>query len=117
MIDSYRFLSGSLDSLVKTLVDFNHKTFKSLKKEIVDSTSEFLKKKDYPNEIERLEKILYNDIRENDPKLLKIEFPDRWKYLTKKLAYPFEYFNSIDDYQNPVDKLKKEDFFSNLKYD
>ena len=33
----------------------------------------------------------------------------------KKLAYPCEYFNSIVDYQKPVDNLKKEDFFSKLK--
>ena len=33
----------------------------------------------------------------------------------KKLAYPYEYFNSIDDYQKPVDNLKKEHFFSKLK--
>ena len=52
---------------------------------------------------------------ENDLKILKTEVPDRWKYLTKKLAYPYEYFNSIDDYQKPVDNLKKEDFFSKLK--
>ena len=36
-IDSYRFLSSGLDSLVKTLVDNSHKTLKNLKKEIVDS--------------------------------------------------------------------------------
>ena len=35
--------------------------------------------------------------------------------LTKKLAYPYEYFNSIEDYQKPVNNLKKEDFFSKLK--
>ena len=33
-IDSYRFLSSSLDSLVKTFVDNNHKTIKNLKEEI-----------------------------------------------------------------------------------
>ena len=38
-----------------------------------------------------------------------------WKFLTKELAYPYEYFNSINDYKNPVDNLKKEDFFSKLK--
>ena len=52
---------------------------------------------------------------ENDLKLLKTGFPDKWKYLTEKLAYPYEYFNSIDDYQKPVDNLKKEDIFSKLK--
>ena len=35
--------------------------------------------------------------------------------MTIKLAYPYEYFNSIDDYQKPVDNLKKEDFFRKLK--
>ena len=37
---------------------------------------------------------------ENDPKLSKskTELPDnKWKYLTKKLAYSYEYFNSLDD--------------------
>ena len=52
---------------------------------------------------------------ENDLKFLKTGFPDKWKYLTKKLVYPHEYFNSIDDYQKPVDNLKKEDFFNKLK--
>ena len=33
-IDSYRFLSSDLDSLVKTLVDNSHKTLKNLKEEI-----------------------------------------------------------------------------------
>ena len=51
----------------------------------------------------------------DDFKILKKEFPDRWQYLNKKLAYPYQYFNSIDDYQKPVDNLKKEDFFSKLK--
>ena len=35
----------------------------------------------------------------------------------KKLAYPYEKFNSIDDYQKPVDNLKIEYFFSKLKND
>ena len=45
-------------------------------------------------------------------KILKEEFPDKWQYSNKKLAYPYQNFNNIDDYQNPVNKLKKEDFFS-----
>ena len=36
-IDSGRFLSSGLDSLVKSLVDNNHKTLKNLKEEIVDN--------------------------------------------------------------------------------
>ena len=45
----------------------------------------------------------------------KTGFPDKLKYLTRKLAYPYEFFNSIEDYQKPVDTLKKEHFFSKLK--
>ena len=52
---------------------------------------------------------------ENDLKILKTGFPDKWKGLTKKLAYPYEFFNCIEDYQKPVNNLKKEDFFSKLK--
>ena len=71
-IDSYRFLSESLDELLKNL-------------------------------------------DEDDFKILKKEFPDKWQFLNKKLAYPYEYFNSIDDYKKPVDNLEKEDFVSKLK--
>ena len=67
-IESYRFLSSGLHSLVKTLVDNSNKKLKDLKKEIVDNdeildifnkieeedkTIEELKK-DYPNEIKNL---------------------------------------------------------------
>ena len=80
-----------------------------------DRTIEDLKKKDYPEEIKNLEEALLDYMGENDLKILKTRFPDKWKYLTKKLAYPYEYFNSIDDYQKPVNNLKKEHFFSKLK--
>ena len=36
-IDSYSFLSKSLDSLAKTLVDNSHKTFENLTKDIIDN--------------------------------------------------------------------------------
>ena len=72
-------------------------------------------KKYYPEEIEILEEALLNYRGENDLKILKTGFPDKWKYFTKKLAYPYEYYNSIDDYQKPVNNLKKEHFFSKLK--
>ena len=72
-------------------------------------------KKDYPNEIKNLEEALLDYMGENDLKILKTGFPDKGKYLTKKLAHPYDYFNSIEDYQKPVDNLKKEHFFSNLK--
>ena len=64
---------------------------------------------------ENLEEALLNYIGENDLKILKRGLPDMWKYLAKNLAYPYKYFNNIDDYEKPVDNLKKEDFFSNLK--
>ena len=72
-------------------------------------------KKIYPEETENLEEALLNYMGENDLKILKTGFPDKWKILTKKLAYPYEYFNSIDDYQKPVNTLKKEHFFSKFK--
>ena len=47
---------------------------------------------------------------------MKTEFPDdKWKCLTKKIAYPYGYFNIIDDYQKLVNNLKKEEFFRKLK--
>ena len=103
---------------------------KNLKEEIVDNdeildivnkiveddrTIEDLKKV-YPEKIEILKEALLKYIGENDLKLLKTGFPDKWKYLTKQLAYPYKYFISIDDYQKPVDNLKKEHFFSKLKH-
>ena len=60
---------------------------------------------------------LVKNLDEDDFKILKKEIPDKWQYLNKKLAYPYQYFNSINDYQKPVDKLKKEDFFTKLKND
>ena len=55
-IDTYRFLSVTLDGLVKKL-------------------------------------------KKDDFKILKKEFPDKRQYLNKKLAYPYQNFNSIDDYK------------------
>ena len=63
-IDSYRFLSESLDKLVKNL-----------------DLDDFI--------------------------FLKKEFPDKWQCLNKELAYPYQYFNSIDDYQKPVDNFEE----------
>ena len=129
VLDSYRFLSGGLDSLIKTLIDNSNKTLKNLKEEIVDNDeilniiNEIIEddktikdlKRNYPDKIKNLEETLLNYMGENDLEILKRGFPDKWNYLTKKLAYPYEYFNNIDDYQKPVDTLKKEDLFSELK--
>ena len=135
-IDSYRFLSSGLDSLVKILIDNSHKTLKDFEDKIVDndeilnfvnelknlirddknknaSTKDL--RKDYPEKGVELEEALLDYVGENDLKILKTGFPDKWKFLNKKLSYPFEYFDSIEDFQKPVDNLKKEDIFSNLK--
>ena len=65
---------------------------------------------------ESLDKLVKN-LDDDDFKNLKKEFPDKWLYLNKKLAYPYQYFNSINDYKKPVNDLKKEDFFGKLKND
>ena len=65
--------------------------------------------------LKNLEETLLDYIGENNLENLKTEFPDKWKYLTKKLAYPFEFFNCIEDYQKSINNLMKEDFFSKLK--
>ena len=122
-IDSYRFSSSGSDPIIKTLVDNSHKILKNLKEEIVDNdeilnivyeieklTTEDKYKKDsirdlknnYPDKIEKLEEALLNYIGENDRKLLKTGFPDKWEYLTKKLAYPHEYFNRSMNIKKPL---------------
>ena len=84
-IDSYRFLSRGLDSLVRTLVDNNQNKLKNLKEENVDNdeilnvVNEILEedktikvfKKDYPDEIKDLEEALLNFMGENDLKFKK----------------------------------------------
>ena len=91
-IDSYKILSSSLDSLVKTLVDNSHKTMEDIEEEIVDNDEilnivieiELLNKKDrynndsiedikknYPDKLKSLEEASLNYIRENDLELLK----------------------------------------------
>ena len=135
-IDSYRFLSSGLDSLVKTLVDNGHKTLENFWEEIFDNDkilniineikglitenkykNDSVKdlKRDFPDKIKELEEALLDYIGGNDLKILKTGFRERWKYLTKKLAYPYEFFIFIEDYQKIDDNLKKEDFFSKLK--
>ena len=46
---------------------------------------------------------------------MKTEIPDEWCCLGNKSAYPYENLKTIDDFQNTVTNLTKEDIFSNLK--
>ena len=48
---------------------------------------------------------------------MKPEFLDKWSCSNKKLAYPYEYFNSIDVYQKLFNNFEKEDFLSKLEDD
>ena len=60
---------------------------------------------------------LVKNLDQDDFKILKKKIPDKWQYLNEKLAYPYECFNSIEDYHKPVDNLKTKHFFSKLKHD
>ena len=64
-------------------------------------------KKDFPNEIGEIQEALANYISENDRQILKEQFPDFWQYLNKKIAYPCDYFDSIEDSQKPINNLQK----------
>ena len=82
-IDSYRFLSISLGSLVKTLVDNSHKRLKDFKEEIFDNdelkfsieedryNNDSIKdlKKDYPDKIEKLGEAVLIYMVESDLKI------------------------------------------------
>ena len=55
---------------------------------------------------------LVKNLDNDDLKILKREFSDKWRYLNQKLAHPYEKFKIFEYYQKPVYNLKKEDFFS-----
>ena len=74
-------------------------------------------KKNYPDKTFEFEEVLLNYMGENDLKTLKTGFPSKRKIFSKKVAYAYEYFISIDDYQKYVENLKKNHFFSKLKND
>ena len=57
---------------------------------------------------------LVKSLQENDLVLLKKEFPEDIDLLNKKLAYPYEYFKSFEDYEVPFDSLDKKDYYSIL---
>ena len=45
----------------------------------------------------------------------KRDFPGKWQPLNTKLAYPYENFKSLDDYDLPNTIVVKEDYFFRLK--
>ena len=49
---------------------------------------------------------------------LKQQFPNHWMLLKKKLAYPYEFFKTLEDYEKPIEKFLKsgkEAYFSKVK--
>ena len=64
-------------------------------------------KKIFQMRLKKIKEAIINYMGENDLKILKTEFPEKWKYLTKKLAYPYEFFNCLDDYQKPFNNSQK----------
>ena len=70
-IDSFRFLTSSLDNLVKSLTH-------------------------------------------DDLIILKQEFNNEWELLSNKLAYPYEYFKSMETYMRDISEIRKKDYFSKL---
>ena len=112
--DSYSFLSSSLDSLVKSLVDNSHKILKNLEKEILGddviikmiNEVETLNKshrtivdvnEDFPVEFEKIEQALKNYISERGFEFLKAEFHYNWVCFSEKSANLYEYFSSVGD--------------------
>ena len=61
----------------------------------------------YPEKIGKIEEVSLDYMGENELKLLKTEIPVKWKFSSRNLAYTYEIFKSIDDYQKPVINLKK----------
>ena len=62
-------------------------------------------------DLDELVKTLDDDVFD----ILQNEFSDKREYPIKQLAYPYEFFKSIDDYQKSAKNSKKEDFFTKLK--
>ena len=77
-IDSYRFPSSNLDSLVKTLVDNSHRTLKKFEEKIVDNE----KILHFVNEIKRYKE---NKYKKHSIKDLKKNFPDKNKNFEEAL--------------------------------
>ena len=61
---------------------------------------------------------LTESLKDEDYIHLKRHFPNHWMLLKKKLAYPYEFYKTLDDYELPIDvvlKAGKEISFSKTK--
>ena len=94
----------------KKLVDLKNekvkvKTIPETNEEYISKTSGCIRFIDsyrfLSNSFDKLVKNLY----EGDFVILKKEFQDKCQYLNKKLAYRYQYFNTIDDYQKIVNNF------------
>ena len=54
-------------------------------------------------------------MKDDDYIHLKKHFPDHWNLLKNKLAYPYEFYKTLEDYEKPIEELLKagnETYFS-----
>ena len=61
---------------------------------------------------------LTESLKDEDYIHLKKNFPNHWMILKKKLAYPYEFYKTLEDYELPIDVLLKageEAYFSKTK--
>ena len=116
-VDSYRFLSNSFDSLVETIVEKKHQKYEKRNSWKWYKNSSIVIERETLNDedrtIEELKKVFLDEIEKLEETLkitylkLILQFPDRWKYLGKKSAYPYEYFTIIEDCPKSVDQIKR----------
>ena len=67
-----------------------------------------------PDSLEKLTESL----KDEDYIHLKRQFPNHWMLLKNKLAYPYEFYKTIEDYEKPIEELLKagnEKYYSKTK--
>ena len=61
---------------------------------------------------------LTESLKEDDYIHFKKHFPNQWMLLKNKLAYPYEFYKTLEDYEKPIEQLinaGKEAYFSKTK--
>ena len=53
-----------------------------------------------------LEKIT-ESLKDEDYIHLKRHFPNHWMLLKKKLAYPYEFYKTLEDHEKQIEELKR----------